>query len=182
MKVTPDASAEVRRLLDGDAVGVAGQVGQHLLGSGERCDLQQLGLALLHPCECLVTLALGAMTVAAAAVRYDRVRALGALAARSIAAKRRGPAGLNRAHHLQLCVADVAAVGVEPSGPEVAEDIGDFQSGTLHERARLCARRPATIRAVGAGESLRRGRTRERDRRSKKEKGARGDLTCRVLI
>jgi hypothetical protein len=65
------------------------------------------------------------------------VGTFGVLATRDIATKRRSAADLNRAHHLQLRVADVAAVGVEPSGPEVAEDIGDFQSGTLHERARL---------------------------------------------
>jgi len=44
-------------------------------------------------------------------------------------------AGLDRAHHLQLCVAHMAAVGVAPSGAEVAEDVRDFQSGTLHDGA-----------------------------------------------
>jgi hypothetical protein len=34
-------------------------------------DLQQLGLALLHPGECLTALALRAVTVATAAVRDD---------------------------------------------------------------------------------------------------------------
>jgi len=61
----------------------------------------------------------------------------GVLAARNIAAKRRRAAGLDRAHHLQLCVADVAAVGVAPSRAEVAEDVRDFQSGPLHESDRL---------------------------------------------
>jgi len=60
------------------------------------------------------------------------VGTLGVLAARNIAAKRRCAAGLDRTHDLQLCVAYVAAVGVTPSGTEVAEDIGDFQGGTLH--------------------------------------------------
>ena len=83
---------------------------------------------------------LRAVAIATAAVGYHRVRALSVLAARDIAAKRRRPAGLNRAHHLQLCVADVAAVGLEPTGTEVAEGICDFQSGTLHERARLLRR------------------------------------------
>jgi len=36
-----------------------------------------------------------------------------------------------------LGVAYVAAVGVEPSGTEVAEDIRDLQSGALHGCARL---------------------------------------------
>ena len=75
-----------------------------------------------------------------AAVRDDRVCTRCVLAARDIAAKRRGAAGLNSAHHLQLCVAHVPAVGVTPSGTEVAEDIRDFQSGALHECAQLLRR------------------------------------------
>jgi len=34
----------------------------------------------------------------------------------------------------------VAAVGVAPSRAEVAEDVRDFQSGSLHESARLLRR------------------------------------------
>jgi hypothetical protein len=37
-------------------------------------------------------------------------------------------------------MADVAAVGFKPSRPEVAKDIRDFQSGTLHECVRLLQR------------------------------------------
>jgi hypothetical protein len=62
---------------------------------------------------------------------------LGILATCDIAAERRCAAGFDRAHHLQLCMAHVAAVGITPSGAEVAEDIRNFQSGTLHERGRL---------------------------------------------
>jgi hypothetical protein len=76
----------------------------------------------------------------ATAVRYDGVRALLVLAARDIAAERRRAAGLDRAHHLQLRVGYVAAVGFTPSGAEVAEDVRDFQSGTLHESGRLVPR------------------------------------------
>ena len=65
------------------------------------------------------------------------VAALGVLATRHIAAERRRAAGLDRAHHLQLCVAHVSAVGVTPSGAEVAEDIGDLESRALHERTWL---------------------------------------------
>ena len=61
--------------------------------------------------------------------------ALRVLATRDIAAKRRGAAGLDSAHHLQLCVAHVPAVGFTPSGTEVTEDIRDFESGTLHGAA-----------------------------------------------
>jgi hypothetical protein len=62
------------------------------------------------------------------------------LAVRDITAESRGAAHLDGAHHLKLCVAHVAAVGVTPSGPEVAEDIPDFQSGTLHKCAGLLRR------------------------------------------
>jgi hypothetical protein len=62
------------------------------------------------------------------------------LAARNIAAKGRGAAGQDRVHHLQLCVAHVAAVAFEPSGAELAEDVRDFQSGALHECTRLLRR------------------------------------------
>ena len=61
--------------------------------------------------------------------------ALRVLAARDMAAERRRAAGLDGAHHLQLCVAHVAAVGITPSGTVVAEDIRDLQSGTLHDGA-----------------------------------------------
>jgi len=85
-------------------------------------------------------LALGTVAVATTAVRDHRVAALGVLATRDVAAKRRRAAGLDRAHHLQLCVAHVPAVGLKPSGTEVPEDVRDFQSGTLHQRARLLRR------------------------------------------
>jgi hypothetical protein len=43
-------------------------------------------------------------------------------------------AALDRAHHLQLGEAHMAAIGLTPSGTVVAEDICDLQSGTAHER------------------------------------------------
>ena len=69
-----------------------------------------------------------------AAVCDDGMATLGVLAACDIAAKRRRAAGLDGAHHLQLCVAHVAAIGITPTRAEVAEDVRDLQSGTLHER------------------------------------------------
>ena len=81
------------------------------------------------------------VTVATTAVCDEGMATLGVLAARDITSKRRRAAGLDGAHHLQLCVADVAAIGITPSGTEVAEDICDFQSGTgaprLLRQARL---------------------------------------------
>ena len=102
--------------------------------------LQQLGPALLHPGKCLATLALRTVTVATTAVGNDGVGAFSVLAARNVAAKGGGAAGLDGVHHLQLCVAYVAAVGITPSGAEVAEDIRDFQSGTLHDGSWLLRR------------------------------------------
>src|SRR5215831_19403828 len=92
-------------------------------------NLQQLCLALLHPGERLAALALGAVPISATAVCNDGVGALRILAARHITTKRGGAAGLDGSQHLQLCVADMAAVGLTPSGPEVAEDVRNFQAG-----------------------------------------------------
>jgi len=68
-----------------------------------------------------------------------------------------------------LCVAHVSAVGLKPSGAEVAEDVRDFQSGALHERARLLPgilvgsyRREAIERALDATDYL--GRNGDVDR------------------
>ena len=49
-------------------------------------------------------------------------------------AERRRAAALDGIHDLQLLEADMAAVGVTPSGTVVAEDIRDLQSGTHAER------------------------------------------------
>ena len=57
------------------------------------------------------------------------------LAARNVAAERRGPAALDGTHHLQLAEAHVTAVGVAPSGTVVAEDVRNLQSWTGHAPA-----------------------------------------------
>ena len=58
-----------------------------------------------------------------------------------MAAERRGAAALDRAHHLQLIEAHMAAVGRTPSGTVAAEDVGDLQSRSSHEPAALLRRR-----------------------------------------
>src|SRR5215467_10401159 len=121
-------------------VGDGSDLGRQREDDVEIGDLQQLGLALFHPGKCLTALTLGAVPIAAAAVRYGGMGAFGVLAARDIAAEPRGAAGLDRAHYLQLGVAHVTAVGLTPSGTEVAEDVRDFQSRTLHDCARLLRR------------------------------------------
>ena len=98
-------------------------------------NLQQLCLARLHPVSGLATLALGAMAVAAGVVGDGCVAAHGVLTARNMPAEGRRAAALDRAHHLQLPKAHVAAVGLTPSGTVVAEDIRDLQTWTGHERA-----------------------------------------------
>ena len=54
------------------------------------------------------------------------------LAACDMAAEGCRAAALDGAHHLELVEADVAAVGVTPRGPVVAEDVRDLQSWTGH--------------------------------------------------
>src|SRR5271170_2964046 len=95
-------------------------------------DAQQLGLALLHPCERLRALAPGTMSVAAAVVGDLRMRAV--LAAHNMPAESRSAAALDRRHHLQLAEAYVSGIGLTPSGPVVAEDIRNLQTWTGHQR------------------------------------------------
>ena len=66
--------------------------------------------------EVCSAMALGAVSVTAAAVRNDSVAALLVLAARNKAAERSRAAALDGTHDLQLLQADMAAVGVTPSG------------------------------------------------------------------
>ena len=87
----------------------------------EVADGQQLGLALGEPLLGGGALALWAMPVAAAVVGDDGVRAV--LAARDMAAERRGAAALDGRHHLQLVEADVPGIGSAPRRPVVAENI-----------------------------------------------------------
>ena len=61
------------------------------------------------------------------------------LAARDMPAERRRAAALDRAHHLQLIEAHMAAVGLAPSATMVAEDVRDLQSWSSHDRRRYCA-------------------------------------------
>src|SRR4030088_3807466 len=74
----------------------------------------------------------------AAVIGDLRVRA--ALAAHDMPAESRRAAALDRRHHLQLAKADVTCISFTPSGPMVAEDIRDLQSGTSHDRRGLCRR------------------------------------------
>jgi hypothetical protein len=68
------------------------------------------------------------------------------LAARNMTAKRRRAAALDRAHHLELGEAQMAAVGFTPGGTVVAEDIRNLQSWTGH-----CARRLSRQSSLDAG-------------------------------
>src|SRR3954469_12894874 len=101
---------------------------------GEVRHRQEGGRGVCEPLLCGCTLALRAMPVAAAVVGDDGVRAV--LAARDMAAERRRGATLDRRHDPELAEAHMAGVGHAPSGPVVAEDVRDLQSGTGHERWR----------------------------------------------
>jgi hypothetical protein len=61
------------------------------------------------------------------------------LAARDVAAERRGAAAFDGTHHLELVEAHMAAVGLTPRGTVVAEDVRDLQSWSNHERRRYGA-------------------------------------------
>ena len=111
---------------------------------------QKLGLALRQPLAGCCSLALRAMPVAAGVVGDHRMAAV--LAARDMAAERRRAAALDGAHHLELAEAHVAAVGMTPSGPVVAEDVRDLQRGTGHV-GRLRRRLVLLLRHSGVSRS-----------------------------
>ena len=63
------------------------------------------------------------------------------LAALDMAAERRGPAGLDRRHDLQLAEAHVTGVGLAPRRAMGAKDVGDLEGRPRHAAA---VRRSAT--------------------------------------
>src|SRR6202795_2126068 len=73
----------------------------------------------------------------AGVVGDDGVPARFVLTGRNMAAEGRRAAALDRAHHLELAEAHMAAVGATPSGPVIAEDVRDLQSWTGHGWRRL---------------------------------------------
>jgi hypothetical protein len=91
---------------------------------------QQLGLALGQPLPGCGSLALRAMAIAAGVVGDQGVRAV--LAARDMAAERRGTAALDCRHDLELTEAHLAGVGLPPRRAVVAEDIRDLQDRAAH--------------------------------------------------
>src|SRR5262249_20744111 len=93
--------------------------------------------AVLPPRPRLAALGLWRVPISATGRCNGGGGALRVLAARQTTTQHGGAAGLDGSQHLQLCVADMAAVGLTPSGPEVAEDVRNFQSGTQDKRSRL---------------------------------------------
>ena len=116
-------------------VGDVAQLGRQRVDDVEVRHGQQLGLACFEPLARGRPLAPRTMPVTATVVGDDRVAAGVVLAARNMAAERRGAAALDGRHHFQLAKAHVAAVGVTPSGTVVAEDIRNLQSWTGHAPA-----------------------------------------------
>jgi hypothetical protein len=93
-------------------------------------DRQQFRLALFEPLPRRRGLTLRAVAVAAGIVGDPFVRAV--LAALDVSAERRGPAGLDRRHDLQLGEAHVTGVGLAPRRPMGAKDVGDLEKGPRH--------------------------------------------------
>ena len=119
---------EHRLVLVGD-VGNGGRQSEHDVIVRDR---QQLGLARGEPFPGDRALAFCAMPVTARVVGDGRVGAV--LAARDVAAERRGAAALDRRHHLQLVKADMAGIGLAPCRTTVAENIRDLQRRARHAR------------------------------------------------
>jgi hypothetical protein len=145
-----------------DCLVVVGDIGdgrRHCEDDVEVADGQQLRLTLGEPLLCGCALAFWAVPVAAAVIGDDGVRAV--LAARDMAAERRGAAALDRTHHLHLVEADVPRFGCAPRRPVVAEDVRDLQYWTGHScqplrrqlgfpaRPRLFARQRQQIERAG---------------------------------
>jgi hypothetical protein len=93
---------------------------------------QELGFALRQPVPGGGALALRAVAVAARVVGDLGVRAV--LAARDVAAERRGPAARDGRHRLKLAEAHMARIGSAPGGAVAIEDVGDLQPRAAHRR------------------------------------------------
>src|SRR5260370_16036933 len=74
------------------------------------------------------------MPVATGVIGDLGMAALLVLAARDMAAERRGAAVLDRRHHLELAETDMAGIGPAPRRAVVAEDVRDLQRWTRHAR------------------------------------------------
>ena len=114
-------------------------------------DRQEFGLAVGEPLARRRALTLRAVAVAAGVVGDAFVRAV--LAALDVAAERCGATGLDRRHHLQLGEAHVTGVGLAPSRPVSAKDVGDLQTGPRQG----AAIRRAAIGSRGRGPAARAG-------------------------
>jgi hypothetical protein len=68
------------------------------------------------------------------------------LAARDLAAERRGAAALDGTHHLQLVEAHMRAVGLAPRRAVIAENVRDLQNWSSHGRRRYGASDSAVAR------------------------------------
>ena len=104
-------------------------------------DRQELGLALRQPLARRRALTLRAVAVAAGVVGDAFVRAV--LTALDVTAKRGGAAGLDRRHRLQLGEAHATGVGLAPSRPMGAKDVGDPRTAIRGPRHAAPIRRAA---------------------------------------
>jgi len=100
---------------------------------------QQLPFPVGQPSARGRGLALRTMSIPARVESDVRMAARRVLAACDVAAERRRAAALDRAHHLQLVEARMAAVGLAPRGTVLAEDVRELQNGPNHDRRRYRA-------------------------------------------
>ena len=107
--------------------GEVGDLGRQGEDDMEIADRQKVGLPFGQPGPRSCALALGTMPVATAVVGDAEMAAV--VAALDVAAKRCGPAVLDRRDHLQLVQAEMACLGGAVAGPGGAEDVGDLQRG-----------------------------------------------------
>jgi hypothetical protein len=112
--------------------------GEHDVIVGNR---QEFRLALGEPLARRRALALWTMPVAAGIIGDAFMRAV--LATLDVSAERRGPATLDRRHHLQLGEADVPGVSLAPRRPMGAKDVGDLRTAIRGPRHAGLVRRAA---------------------------------------
>src|SRR6266851_5056025 len=110
-----------RLVVEGDV----GDLGRNGEDDMEIADRQQVGLTCGQPLARRGGLALGAVPVPAAVIGDAAVAAL--FASLDVSAERRGAAGLDGRHDLQLGEADMPGMGYPPGRPSRTEDVGDLQ-------------------------------------------------------
>src|SRR4029077_12404811 len=123
------------------------------------------------------------MPITARVKSDQRMAARHVLATCDVPAERCRAAALDRTHHLQLIEADMAAVGLAPSGTVVAEGVRDLRAGRTTTDGAIAPAAPQclALRACGAARSGARAGSRSwRSFRSPRDCSAPLSRACRV--